>query len=517
MPEGVSLREALKLAPLQRAQVVAGAAGLDRLISQVNVMEVPDILPWVKPGQLLLTTAYPLRDERAALADLVPGLAARGLAGFAIKPTRYIEAIPAVMVEAAERLAFPLIELPPDASFDEVINAVLGSILNAQAIRLERSAAIHDRFTRIVLGGGGLREIAQTLAELIERPATILDPDGAVLAASNNLTPAGRGGEVSVPIQVDVEHHGSILVHTDGGDLGEEALVAVEQAATVAALRLVQARGIAEADRRFQAVCLEELVAGHVTDRGVLHERALAFGWDLTVPRAVLVAELTEPDGQRFSPPAGTPEESRAWQRLAETVTSALGRGAIVWQRSTGVAALVAPGRRGRAALVEVASAVQAEAARRLPGTTVAVGIGRTCADALELTLSHREALRALAVGRRTRGAGHVSLFEDLGLDRLLAGCADGELAAFRDATLGRLLSHDAEHHSELVPTLEAFLAAGGNAAQAARALFVHYNTLRHRLETIEQVLELRLDDADARLSLGLALRVLRMLPTDHR
>src|SRR5204863_5005112 len=138
---------------------------------------------------------------------------------------------------------------------------------------------------------------------------------------------------------------GSLVVRAADGDLGEAALVAVEQAATVAALRLVQARGLAEADRRFQAVCLEELVAGHVIERGVLNERALAFGWDLTAPRAVLVAELTELDGRRFSQLAGTPEGGRAWQRLAEAVTSALGRGAIVWQRSAGVAALVSPGR----------------------------------------------------------------------------------------------------------------------------------------------------------------------------
>jgi len=497
-------------------------------------MEVPDILPWVKPGQLLLTTAYPLRDEHAALSALVPGLAERGLAGFAIKPTRYIEAIPPVMVEAAERLAFPLIELPPEASFDEVINAVLGSILNAQAVRLERSAAIHDRFTRIVLSGGGLREIAQTLAELIEHPAAILDPDGAILATSPSWkppspavrdTPSGathRAPPVSCllspvssvqPIQVDGEPHGSIVVLAEDGELGEDALVAVEHAATVAALRLVQARGLAEADRRFQAVCLEELVAGHVVDRGVLHERALAFGWDLTAPRAVLVAELTELDGRRFSQLAGTPEEGRAWQRLAEAVTASVGRGAIVWQRSAGVAALVATGRRGRDALLEAASALQAEAARRLTGCVVAVGIGRTCTDPLDLAVSHREALRALTVGRRTRGAGHVSLFEDLGLDRLLAGCSDGELTAFRDATLGKLLAYDAAHQAELVRTLDAFLAAGGNAARAAQALFVHYNTLRHRLGTIEQVLALDLDDADARLSLALALHVLRMLP----
>jgi purine catabolism regulator len=222
---------------------------------------------------------------------------------------------------------------------------------------------------------------------------------------------------------------------------------------------------------------------------------------------------LTELDGRRFSQLAGTPEEGRAWHRLAEAVTSALGRGTIVWQRSAGVAALVAPGRRSRDALVEAAAALQAEAARRLPGSVVAVGIGRTCADPLELAASHREALRALAVGSRTRGAGHVSLFEDLGLDRLLAGCSEGELTAFRDATLGTLLAYDAAHQSELVRTLETFLACGGNAARAAQALFIHYNTLRHRLATIEQVLALDLDDADARLSLGLGLRVLRMLP----
>jgi purine catabolism regulator len=563
MPEGVTLREALKLAPLQRARVVAGAAGLDRLVSQINVMEVPDILPWVKPGQLLLTTAYPLRDERAALSALVPGLAERGLAGFAIKPTRYIEAIPPMMVEAAERLAFPLIELPPEASFDEVINAVLGSILNAQAVRLERAAAIHDQFTRIVLSGGGLREIAQTLTDLIERPAAILDPDGATLATSTGwdagasraagamsggamnrastepaavraqfIAPTDRvaaplgsapplGAVFTQPIQVDGEQHGSIVVRTAAGDLQaelqEDALVAVEQAATVAALRLVQARGLAEADRRFQAVCLEELVAGQVVERGVLHERALAFGWDLTAPRAVLLAELTELDGRRFSQlagtPAGTPEESRAWHRLAEAVTAALGRGAIVWQRSAGVAALVRPGRRDREALLEAAAKLQAEAARRLPGAVVAVGIGRTCADPLDLASSHREALRALAVGSRTHGPGHVSLFEDLGLDRLLAGCSDTELAAFRETTLGKLLAHDTAHQAELVRTLEAFLAASGNAAKAAQALFVHYNTVRHRLGTVEQILGVSLDDPEARLSLGLALRVSRMLP----
>src|SRR5207244_2730182 len=181
---GVPLRDALALPALRGARVLAGAAGLGRAIRYVNVMEVPDILDWVKPDELLLTTAYPLRDDRAELAELVPRLADRGLAGLAVKPARYLDEVPAVMLEAADRLAFPLLELPPETALADIINAVLGLILNAQALRLERSAAVHERFTAIVLSGGGLREIVQVLAELLDRPVAILDARGAILARS---------------------------------------------------------------------------------------------------------------------------------------------------------------------------------------------------------------------------------------------------------------------------------------------------------------------------------------------
>src|ERR687886_2027335 len=147
MGEGVPLRDALALPALSRARVLAGAAGLDHPVRYVNVMEVPDILDWVKQDELLLTTAYPLRDDRASLGELVPRLADKGLAGLAIKPARYLDAVPRVMLEAADRLAFPLLELPPETALADIINAVLGTILNAQAARLEHSAAVDGRFT----------------------------------------------------------------------------------------------------------------------------------------------------------------------------------------------------------------------------------------------------------------------------------------------------------------------------------------------------------------------------------
>ena len=83
----LTLREALTMIePLRRSRVVAGKRGLDNVVESVNVMEVPDILDWVRAGELLVTTMYPLRDDAAAIETLVPRLAEKGLAGLAITP-----------------------------------------------------------------------------------------------------------------------------------------------------------------------------------------------------------------------------------------------------------------------------------------------------------------------------------------------------------------------------------------------------------------------------------------------
>ena len=529
----VPIADVLGLPPLSQARLVAGHAGVDRVVRSVNVMEVPDILDWVKPDELLLTTAYPLREDPAALEQLVPHLVTHGLAGMAIKPTRYIESIPAAMIEDADRLGFPLIELPPPASFNEIIGAVLGVILDVQSVRLQRAAEIHDRFTKIVLGGGGLRPIAEALAESIGMSVAIVDGQAAVLAhspafdadlvAAVAATPIepDPGGEfaavrladgreaVAQGILVGSDRHGTIVAIGRATDLGDDELEALDYAATVAALRLVQARAVAEADRRFQAVCLEELVTGHVTDREALMERSAAFDWDLATPRAVLVAEFHELDGRPFGQLAGSSDELVARHRLYEAARLTLGQGAIIWERTAGIAALVPVTSRGRDGARAAGTELAAEGARRLPGSVVDVGIGRPERDPLRLDQSFREARGAIAVAGWSRGHGAVALFEELDLDRLLFHTPEAERLTFIETAIGPLLAYDAQHRTALVESLDAYLATR-KVAVAARRLFVHTNTLTNRLERIAEILGPFIDDPDRCLTLGLALRLRR-------
>jgi purine catabolism regulator len=530
---GVAVSDILGLPPLSQARIVAGHAGVDRVIRSVNVMEVPDILDWVKPNELLLTTAYPLREDPAALAQLIPHLVDRGLAGMAIKPTRYIGAIPPGMIEDADRLAFPLIELPPPASFNEIIVAVLSVILDIQSIRLQRAAEIHDRFTKIVLGGGGLRPIAEALADSIAMPVAIVDGQGAVLAHSSSLddgvaaglaasplepVPDGEPAAIQLPdgreavvqtIVVGADRHGTIIALGRAADLGDDELEALDYAATVAALRLVQARAVAEADRRFQAVCLEELVTGHVTDREALMERSAAFDWDLATPRAVLVAEFHELDGRLFGQLAGSSDELDARHRLYEAARLKLGQGAIIWERTAGIAALLPVTGRGREGARSAGQDLATEGTRRLPGSVVDVGVGRPARDPLRLDESFREARGAIAVAGWSRGHGAVSLFEELDLERLLFHTPESERATFVETAIGPIVAYDARHRTNLVETLEVFLATR-KVAVAARRLYIHTNTLSNRLERVAEIVGPFVEDADRCLALGLALRLRR-------
>jgi purine catabolism regulator len=218
----------------------------------------------------------------------------------------------------------------------------------------------------------------------------------------------------------------------------------------------------------------------------------------LSLPRAVLLAQAESSTG-------GDADTVRS---LAEAARTALGPTAIVWERSTQAAALLAPRTADPAALDEAAASLRREAARRLPTTPVSIGIGRVRDDPLELRESHAEARRALEVGR-WRSPGEVVIFERMGLDRLLASVSDLELSAFRDTMIEPLAAYDRAHRSNLVDTLEAYVATR-NAAEAARRLYVHYNTVRSRLARIEDLLGPFLADTERLTGLAVALHIHR-------
>lgn len=136
-------------------EVLAGEGGLDRRVSTVTVMDAPDIYNWMKGGEFLITTAYIMKDNPLELKDLVIKLNENGASALGIKIGRFIEKLPQEVKETGDSLNFPIIYIPTNLAFSDVINPVLSKIVNAQAKKLMMSEKIHKSFTQIVIEGKG--------------------------------------------------------------------------------------------------------------------------------------------------------------------------------------------------------------------------------------------------------------------------------------------------------------------------------------------------------------------------
>jgi DNA-binding PucR family transcriptional regulator len=95
----------------------------------------------------------------------------------------------------------------------------------------------------------------------------------------------------------------------------------------------------------------------------------------------------------------------------------------------------------------------------------------------------------------------------DAAFRRLLANCCKGSLPSCYGADV--LYAYDQEHGTSYCETLLAYLVCERNAVATAQATFLHRNTLRNRLNKIDELINTDLENIDERMRLMIALNTL--------
>ena len=91
----MTVSEAMQLASLSAARVVAGQGGLGNAITGAMVLEATDIENWGREGQLLITSFYALRDLTGEeLEGFFFLLSAIGISGIVFKAERLVNSAP---------------------------------------------------------------------------------------------------------------------------------------------------------------------------------------------------------------------------------------------------------------------------------------------------------------------------------------------------------------------------------------------------------------------------------------
>jgi sugar diacid utilization regulator len=384
---------------------------------------------------------------------------------------------------------------------------------------VERLRAIHLEMVDAVLGGDGLRRVAQLAADAAGGTVAILVPrlsaasmsagGSADLAALRRYVgerskdrpaqvPAGILAEV--PIASGDEVIGAVLLLGDSGAApAPEATEFLHLAAMASLTEVAVEEAKHEVEQNLRGSFLEEMRANPAAqNRHDVVVKAARLGCDLARGAVVLCAQLS----------ADRPRHVVAM--ISGDHPGALAQHMELPGEAPRVYALL-PAAGGDGAPEATRAAARRLAARLQRHGTV--GVSSFYTDPAELGRAIQEAELVLEVLRRS----DVPIAEDIGtatyrlLFRVLASHPE-EVRRFYEDTVAPIVKYDDQYATDLVGTLEAYLEQNCNMNATAAVIYAHRHTVAYRLDRVKELTSLDPMQSEDRERLGLGLKAYRII-----
>jgi DNA-binding PucR family transcriptional regulator len=532
---GVPLRQLLIAVGEPLVDVLAAPRGFDVEVRDVVIVDPEEDSGSARSGDFVLVIGA---RGRAAMR-LVRAVARDGAAAVAVKVDSETDA--RALRDTAIDGKIALLGVRPEVRWERLESFARSAVDNA---RLTTDADLGEAL-------GDLFSLAQTVAAMTDGIVAIEDTASRVLAYSRSddevdelrrLSILGRQGpepylamlrewgvyqrlragedvvriderpelgirrRMAVGIHAGAQPLGTIWVQEGQRPLSEHSERALLGAARVAALQLIRQRSEATAEPRFRENLLTGLLDGRIDAQSVADN----IGADPAKPAVVVVFTLRPAE-------ASADRSELELQRsemtsLISVHASAYRRSALVTTIGSRVYVLLPdlPERSAVAAALSLTREIVAAAKQHLRAR-VQVGLGSEARTLDEVAESRTEADRVLDAMTHDLHA-EIATISDVRaqvvISEILTVLQGNE--RFRDARLSALHDHDAEHGTDLVRSLLAYLEAFGDVRAASEGLHVHPNTLRYRVRRAGEITGIDFTNSTERLSAHLQLLLAR-------
>ena len=549
----LTVAKLFELQSMAGARVIAGDRGLDHTISMLNIMEVPDIVDWVQEGDFLLTTAYSFKDHEEGLSNLIEQLINKKIAGFGIKTKRYVDKIPQKAIDMANAEGFPIIELPFEVSFSNILVEGFTEIISSQMSTLLRIDTLHKKLIGVMLSGGKLKDIAESLYNSFDQNAIALKDyafDSHIILAEEELREyiqtgleresfrrKSDGGEIKpvrrtmrttddwdgalinrieVPIYSGNVEYGCLYVWENRRELTSIELSVLESSMSLIALEIYKNLSIFESQSSQMTEFFEGLLSGDDKQFKTVIKRSHFFNFQPQLAHCVLVISFDQEGGSVDPNGKYTIDAQLVKQRHLGVIHKINGiKGEEILAASKDNYIIVSIGmspeeskKEARVRIRHIYEELEKHFTNPRYTESHVITAGRVYARPEDLWKSYREALQSVRYAKE-HPTEDLVFFDALGVFRILTfEGIEQEIGTIRDDELGLLLEYDRTKGSDLVGTLREYFECHGNLAKVAEKQFVHYNTVVYRINRMREIAGIDFNDYDQCLSLQLALKI---------
>lgn len=519
-----------ELAPIT---LVAGEASKYRQITSITMMDAPDIIPYLRPNMLIITTAYHLKNNHDYFQELIREMAANGCAGIGIKKNRYLHEIPQDILLLAEQLNLPFMELPEHLSLGQINFLMTEKILQSEASLLTHAMDIHRQFTLLILNGHGVPKLIRQLSSLIGREVLLISPYlrpmystqqyVPVLATIQNMMNEGfqnplnceqtftfsliEGKETFAffPINTHAEKNCFLMVKGNIDQQDITVRLTIEQAINVLSFALMQEQALQQQKRNIRNQHLKDFLENDsgstVVTKAMSQELSLPYQQAYV---CIIGHVITKTPSYSFQPTFTIEqihkfcEETLQSTRIPIHVFSLNNELIFLYE-------LQDPNSDYILFLRELFSELEGSIYQYFDLHMV-FGVSNQTQSFSDIQRAFKEAQSTIVTLQNKQRV--VSFYKKKEINELLQMIPQTDLLNYQRMVFKAFASLPDDEQTILFETLNEYLECHCQISETAKRLFVHRNTVIYRIEKCSSLLNKDLKDPEVTLQLRLALRI---------
>ncbi len=500
----LTLAEILELDIFKRVSIQAGAAGLSHYVSGITIAEDPDLIQWLSGGEILLTSLYAASVGPLSYERYIDLLARRDISALIIKTSSRLPRIPEEILERGNAHKIPIIELPPDIRFFDVVSSVTRVLLENKA---QYYIELQNNLSQLLASGAHEQDVLEYLVRYIPAQISLTDPEKNVThwaASADYHSEKAVADRITLPIMCMGEVNG-YLEAVANQYLDENLESLLKSAANFLAVFYLKKYYVAEIEQKYISVFLNDLFHQNLTEKQ-LEEKVAGYGWK-NGDSFLIVSIQADPSKENEKSDGALLEMTRLIPKndyyfyIQDDYLHIL-------YRTQGQL----PPEQLYSSVGNTVSILKRYVEKLHSSLAFFAGISSPAFQVSQLTKLVQEASDALQFGKVFQN--NIVKYEDLGALRMLASYSHREnLAQIIPPAVLKLAEYDKANNTQYLETLDSLLGNNLNLSKTAKELFIHYKTMLHRMDRICQIAEISLDDRQTRLDIELGVKLYMLLP----
>lgn len=518
---------------------IAGHEGTHNSITGVNIMDNPDTVPWLKKNELVLSTGYIFLSTQI-YKSIIRDLHNQGCSGLGIKMNRYIDEIPTEMIQQANELGFPIFSTPFSSTMEEIVNLVYHEMFQNNLSNEKKWIIIYKDIIESALNKHDILDVLKRMSQALNLPCFFATSYLQLIDSYHENMPKDI---VSFPLVMDGNYLFSerdrqnllteandfakpILEHTISYDntnynyylypliqanningfficLCINQSISKEQHELIVNLKSIfdifamKNQKTIESQNLSYNSFYQRILSGTVTLPHEIELECRRFGFEFERNRFCLLIQSS-----KYMELSIMQQHVLVKKIVSCIQTCALKFGFELRHTiyNNDLVVFIHPNDNSEKMtsdwIREPSLYIEKELATL--DLDCLLGYSRLNSGAVSIYTSYVEAQRAISLGGKLNHEKISFLYyDDLIYHQLSSTLTTAQLYDSYYSCLKKIEDYDSQNNTDLLSTLEIYINCNLNISQAAKKLFIHRNTMIHRMEQIKELLPLDIKNPD--------------------